>query len=59
MHYLSIERLLHCMATLLILQASGRVKCCTTVHGPAQDRGATVKQLFLEAITQPEASRLP
>lgn len=38
---------------LLVLRASGRIKCCTvsTVHGPALDRAATVKEPFLGSIT--------
>lgn len=40
-------------------QASGRIKCCTvsTVHGPALDRDATVKQLFLDSITPTRSKR--
>lgn len=44
--------LLHCLAMLLFFQAPGRIECfpVSTVHGPAPDRDATVKQRFLHSI---------
>lgn len=61
MHYLSIKKLLHCIAMRLVLWTSGRIEDWTasTVHGPVLDTDATVTQLFLESLTPTRSKHAP